>query len=466
MKLPEIDVDSITSLDEAKQRLKQVLNSFEQLFALYEKQQEKITLLEKEIAILKQQPRKPQFLQKQQSFSTTKLVKDKEKHWQKKARKPIEIDHHENLPEIEKCLCGSTEFETINTTTKVVQGLVIKRNNTAYHGKKKKCVSCGRVYATQIPKDIKGLSFDANTQTIASYLKFACRFTHPLLHKFFTGFGMQISYGELTAILHRNSKKLHPAYTHLRTVGIKQSSYIQSDATGIKRKQRKTSGMVNQHLHVVGNRFLSLFKITKLYNAEVMNGLLGKQGRKKLYVSDDASPNGWKLKVKRKQLCWIHEDRHYLKLAPRLKMYRGKLQAVIAQLLEFYHLAKAYGRNPTADRKKELKSMFDSITKQKTGYDALDHQLMLTRRKRDRLLLFLDHPFLPIHNNQCEQDVRDVVMIRNISRETKSLAGDRSIERHMSIIQTAKKQGLNVFETLHGLLTGELPLSVLTAHFV
>lgn len=466
IQLPDINPDKIDNLTECKQALKQVLNFCEALLKEREQFREKITLLEKEIARLKQQPRKPQFPQKQQSFSATKLVKDKEKHWHKKARKPIEIDHDEQLPEIDTCACGSTEFQTINTTTKVVQGLVIKRNNTAYHGRRKKCVSCGRVYTAQIPGDIKGLSFDSNMQAIASFLKFACRFTHPLLYNFFTGFGMQISYGELTEILHRNSRKLHPAYTHLRTVGMKQSSYLQSDATCSKRKQLVTGQIINQHMHVVGNTFLSLFKITKLYNAEVMNGLLGKHGRNKLYVSDDASPNGRKLKIKRKQLCWIHEDRHYLKLCPRLKIHKEKLQMVITQLLEFYHLAKAYGKNSTSEGKKELRSMFDSITKQETGYEALDKQLVLTKRKRDRLLLFLNYPFLPIHNNQCEQDVRDVVMIRNISRETKSLAGDRSIERHMSIIQTAKKQGLNVFETLHGLLAEELPLSVLTTRFV
>jgi hypothetical protein len=52
-------------------------------------------------------------------------------------------------------------------------------------------------------------------------------------------------------------------------------------------------------------------------------------------------------------------------------------------------------------------------------------------------------------------------MIRVISRETKSTAGDRSLERHLSIIQTAKKQGLNVFDTVYGLLNDTVPPSVL-----
>jgi hypothetical protein len=465
--LPDIHVDAITSLDEAKKIITLLLNIIEQQAKQITILEERIILLEKEIAVLKQQPRKPEFERPQNtSFSASKLLK-KEKHWHKSVKKgSIEIDQDVSLPEVDRCVCGSTEFTTMQTTTKIVQGMLMKRNNTAYHGRKKKCVTCGRIYKTSIPPEIKGLSFDSDTQSLASFLKFACRFTHPLLYNFFTGFGIKISYGELTEIVHRNSQKLHPAYSHLRTVGIKQSSYIQSDATCSKRKQLATQEIINQHLHFVGNKFLSLFKITKLYNAEVMNGLLGRHGRRKLYVSDDASPNGRKLKVKKKQVCWVHEDRHYLKLSPRFKIHKEKLQSVISQLLEFYHISKAYKENPTTEGKKKLRSRFDTIVRQQTGYTALDHQLLLTKRKRDRLLLFLDYPFLPIHNNQCEQDLREFVIIRKISGETKSLAGDRSIERHLSVIQTARKQGLNIFETLHGLLTGTLSPVVLTARFV
>lgn len=110
--------------------------------------------------------------------------------------------------------------------------------------------------------------------------------------------------------------------------------------------------------------------------------------------------------------------------------------------------------------------MFNAITSQTTGYTPLDKQLRLTRKKKNRLLIFLDHPYLPIHNNQCEQDLREFVIQRNISRETKSVMGDRGFARHLSIIQTAQKQGLNVFQTLHGLLTGQLAPAILTANIV
>jgi len=110
--------------------------------------------------------------------------------------------------------------------------------------------------------------------------------------------------------------------------------------------------------------------------------------------------------------------------------------------------------------------MFDAITQQVTGYADLDKQLRLTLKKREKLLFFLDHPYIPIHNNLCEQGVREAVIIRKISGPTKSTEGDRSIERHLSVIQTAKKQGLPVFETLHGLLTGQLSPTILTVKSV
>lgn len=468
MSLSDINPDEIKDIAQAKEAIRQLMNAYETLLQVYNNLQEENVLLRQENDRLKKQSRKPQFSKGRGSSSSltpTTHLRDKEdtKSWHKSKRKEIPIDQDIQLPEVDACLCGSTQFATVKTTAKVVQGLLIKRNNTAYHGRKKQCVKCGKVYTTPIPRDVKGLSFDSNLTSLVSLFKFYGRYTHPLLHNFLTMFGIQISYGEITKILQRNSQKLHSSYLQLKTVGIGQSSYVQSDATGTKRKQLAAQRIVNQHLHFFGNQLLSVFKITMKYNASVLNEFLGKRGRRKIFVSDDGSPNGGKLKVKKKQLCWVHEDRHYTKLSPRLTIHREKLEEVLNQLGEFYHYAKAYGRDPTVEGKKRLRKMFDAITNQTTGYEALDHQLMLTKHKRDRLLLFLDYPFLPIQNNQAERDLREFVIIRKISRETKSLAGDRSIERHLSIIQTAKKQGLDVFQTLHGLLTGELSPSVLTA---
>lgn len=467
--LPEIDFAKIKE-KEIAQIIRQLLNVIEQ----QAKQTAKLTTaLEQaniEIARLKGQSRKPQFTSKNKSsISVTELLSNEndKKKWHKKA-KEVPIDQHRTVAEQTVCSCGSHEFRSIGTKTKVVQGILIQRNNVAYHGKEKQCINCGKIYKAAFPKETKGLSFDSTIQSLTSHLKFDGRFSHRLLHRFFTGFGVQISYGEITAILRRNSGKLIPAMRHLRSVGIKQSKYTQSDATGTKRRF-KNGTTINQHINILGHKFLSIFKITRKYNALEMNKLLGVQGQKKPLVSDDGSPNN-ACRCKGQQLCLVHEVRLYKKLFPYFNGYQKLQEQILLQWRKFYHLAKTYGSDPpktaSQENKQKIEALFDRITTQITGYADLDKQLTLSRKKREKLLFFLDHPYIPIHNNQCEQDLREYVVIRKISGATNSTAGDRSIERHLSVIQTAKKQGLSVFHTLDGLLTGQLSPTVLTVKSV
>lgn len=469
LSLPDIDPAKITSLTEAKEAILLLMNSFNNLIQVYVQAEEKIARLEKEIAALKGQPKKPQFAQKQKGHTTQsirKLLKEKGVWHKTSKRGKIPIDREVQLSEVEQCVCGSHEFRTLRWTQRIVQGLLIKRDNVLYRGRKKQCISCGRKYASSEPKEIQGKTFNSQLQTLISYLKFFARVTEPLLYRMINGFGVLISTGQINAIALANSDKLQPAYQELRTVGIAKSRYEQTDATGAKRKL-KNGKIINQYVHVVSNTLLSVFTITRKYTIQTVNDVLGRNGRKKPFVSDDGSPNGDGCKCPIKQLCWVHEIRHYQKLFPFFTGQKYWQKRILLQWRTFYHLAKYYAEAPPEEQKKQRKQiekMFDMITVQSTGYDVLDKQLCITRKKRTRLLTFLDHPYLPIHNNQCELDLRSFVIIRKISGGTKSLAGDKSIARHLSIIQTAQKQGFDVYKILDGLLTGTLTPSVLTAN--
>lgn len=460
-KLP-IDPDSITNLQEAK-------NAIELLLNLYIKQQEEIQLLKAEIARLKGQSKKPQFNSEPSGNSGVYELLKADRKWHKGSKKgTLQIDTHVALAEAEICSCGSNSFKSLRTHTKVIQGMLLKRNNTTYHGRDKQCLRCGKIYKMQIPNEIKGVSFDPNLSSLLSYFKYALRMTHPLIKKMLSGFGIQISDGEISYLLLQNGHNLHPAYGHLKTEGFKKSQYLQSDSTGAKRKDKQTGKILNQYIQVVSNKLLSVFTITRHYNIPTLKRILTKRGRDKPFVSDDGSPNKDGLRCKAKQLCWVHEIRHYQKLFPFFNPHQKLQEQILSQWRQFYHLSKSYGADPpktaTEEKQREIENLFDSITSQTTGYDMLDKQLKTTRKKQARLLTFLDYPFIPIHNNQCELDLREFVIQRKISGETKSVAGDRSLERHLSIIQTAQKQGLDIFATLHGLLTGQLPPSILTVN--
>lgn len=441
------------------------------LFNALEELQQKKNELENEnknlklrIAKFKKQSTPPHILQTKYSLNLTK-TKSVQSVWKKSIKKDtIPIDETIEIPTVDICSCGSTQFTILRTGKKITQDIRLRRNNICYIKKDKKCGSCGKIYKATTPQHLKGRSFGQELRTLISYLKFKCRITQPLLHNFLTEIGITISKGEISYILLENGKKLIPAYTQLRTWGIKNASYLQTDATGHKFKSPYSGKIINHYMHFLGNDTLSLFKITPRYNSAVMNTLLTTRGKRKPLVCDDGGANGARLLITKKQLCWIHEIRHYLKLNPVLTIHNKKLQEVLAQWYALYKAALSYKDIHNKNIKQTILKQFDLLVSQTTGYAALDQRLALTKKKKSRLFLFLHYPYLPIHNNQAERDLRAAVIIRKISHETKSLAGSRSLERHLSVIHTAQKLKLNTLQTLDGLLTSTLSPFVLTTH--
>jgi len=465
--LPAININpaKIKSLGGAKKAINQLINAFEDLASQVRKLIAENERLKRENERLRKQSKKPLFGKKIKSYdySASKKLERKSSSWKKsRKKKKIKINSQVRLKEAEMCSCGSQDFRLVRTWDKIVQEIEIRRNNIKYLGRDKKCLHCGKIHRSVIPEDIKDKEFGSNLTAWVSVLKHDCRFSELLIHKFLSSLGIIISRGQIDNILLENSKKLEDPYFYLKSQGIKTSQYLNSDATGFKRRTLDGE-FINQHLHFAGHQFLSLFKITRRYNANTLNNkVLGRKAKNKLYISDDASANGQRLSVDKKQLCWLHEIRHFLKLDPQVKINKKRLNKVINQLWDFYHQCKQYSRDPTKEKRNNLEKQFKFITNQKTGYEKLDKRLILTGRKENRLLLFLNYPGLPFQNNLAERDLRPAVIIRKLSGGTKSKKGDRSFERHMSIIQTARKQGLNVFKTLHGLLTNQLNPAILT----
>lgn len=458
MSLPELEnqIKRVTTLSDALNVIEELMSVVRQLFSQNQE-------LQKEIARLKKQSGKPQFGNHSQppGYSSHKYLPQNKK--QDKSVKQITIDRHENLPETAVCSCGSNEFVSIRTWNKLVQGLIIKRDNVLYHGKDKKCCLCGKIHHSLLPPGALGHQFSSELKSWLSVFKYDCRMSELVIARFLSGLGVEISTGHINQIILENSHALTGGYTHLKVWGLKLSRYLHSDATGLTRQIMKTGKRLHQHLHFAGHRYLSLFKITSRYNSLLLGvKVLGKRAMEHIYISDDGSPNGENLPVKRKQLCWIHEIRHFLKLWPKIKIHQRQLEKVIDKLWRFYRLAKDYGRDPTPEKKLLLRNLFDEITGAQVTYGELANRLRLTGRKRNRLMLFLDYPGIPIENNLAERDLRPAVIMRKICGGTKSEAGDRSFERHMSIIQTAHKQNLNIFETVHGLITGTLDPFILT----
>lgn len=175
-----------------------------------------------------------------------------------------------------------------------------------------------------------------------------------------------------------------------------------------------------------------------------------------ILLCDDAPQ--FKLLTQHIALCWIHDGRHYKKLRPVAPQHKKALDEFLTQYWLFYHRLKDYKETPDRKQAANLSQVFDTLFSTKTGYQQLDERIAKTRAKREALLLVLDHPELPLHNNASELAARVQARKRDVSLHTMSEAGTKAKDTFMTISQTAKKLGVRTYEYIRDRISGELKL--------
>lgn len=158
-------------------------------------------------------------------------------------------------------------------------------------------------------------------------------------------------------------------------------------------------------------------------------------------------------------LCWIHEGRHFKQLTPYLPQHRAALADILEQFWDYYRELLAYRDQPTTAERVRLEARFDALFGTVTGYPLLDQRLALTREKKPELLLVLDHPELPLHNNPAELGARQRVRKRDVSFGPRSPAGRDAWDTFMTLAATTRKLGVDFAVYLRDRLTqaGQVP---------
>ena len=160
-------------------------------------------------------------------------------------------------------------------------------------------------------------------------------------------------------------------------------------------------------------------------------------------VSDDAPQ--FKLLTEEHGLCWVHDGRHYKKLKPVVPQFQEKLEEFRGQYWDYYAELHKYKENPKPDEAERLQKEFDRLFQTQTGYAELDDRIAKSGTKKDELLLVLQRPELPLHNNAAELAARSQARSRDVSLQTKSVAGTKAKDTyryHNSDLQKARGKGL------------------------
>lgn len=168
-------------------------------------------------------------------------------------------------------------------------------------------------------------------------------------------------------------------------------------------------------------------------------------------ISDDAG----QFNVLLHALCWIHAERLLAKLVGFNDEQRQALEQVRSAVWQLYRDLKSYKAQPTPEAKQALTDRFDQLCATKTCFTSLNLALKRMSKNKRELLLVLERPDLPLHNNLSEGDIREYVKRRKISGGTRNDDGRRGRDTFASLKKTCRKLGVSFWTFLNDRISGQ-----------
>ena len=457
MKEEKIDTNKITNIqnidfnnpEATKELFKILLNFIEIQQETIQNQKKEIQELKDEINRLKGEKGKPDIKAgKKDTAENEKDKREPNKNWKKQSKKDkVKIDRTEIVPMDKTNLPVDAIFKGYRKV--IIQNIRIETDNVLYKIPQWYSEIEGKTYSPELPENLKGTEFGPELKAYCSMLYYECRVTEHLIAKLLNASGIIISEGTISNILIKESaKELTEEKSEIYDAAVENCEYMQIDDTGIRVAGKNAYGTV------VCNDKCTIYYIKSKKNRITVREILkeSKKGVKiKNLVCDDAPQFHTVTEVR--QLCWLHEERHYKKLIAVLPYHKALVDETISEIWGYYAKLKAYKLNPNNEDKVSLTEEFDVIFSKKTCYEALDKKLTLTHAKKEFLLAVLKNPKLPLHNNVSEDGARKLVMKRKVSGGVRNEDGKIAWENNLTILETCKKLGLSFFEYMRSIFS-------------
>jgi Transposase IS66 family len=392
----------------------------------------------------------------------------------------------------------------------VVQDLVIKAKNTRYRLARWQTPQ-GKSLTGQLPKALRGRHFGPTLRAYALYQHHHCQVTQPLLREQLQEWGIDISKGQINALLCHNKERFHAEKDDLLSTGLAHSTYVTVDDTGARHQGK------NAYVTHIGNDYFAWFKST-LSKSRINFLELLRAGDSSYWINDTAldymkqqglsqlllkalteheivgfenqqawhehlqrlgidalryrriategallgclkrqgvindlaiiSDDAGQFNVLLHGLCWVHTERLVHTLLPLNDEHREDIAQVRGQIWELYADLKLYKEHPASAQKTALEMRFDAIFTQKTRFTTLNQLLKRIHRNQSELLLVLDRPDVPLHTNGSEGDIRDHVKKQKVSGGTRSDLGRLCRDTFSSLKKTCRKTSISFWEYL------------------
>lgn len=361
----------------------------------------------------------------------------------------------------------------------------------------------GSVVRAILPKEVQGSHFGHELRALMHNL-YAFGMTEPGLYEFLKGIGIEISEGQVHNILMSESALYHQASEAILAAGMEEAPYIRVDDTGAKHQHKngycthiggeyfayyKTTAsksrenflkillqgkegyvinesfiwhlfqagieddLLNHFEEYTGKRFTTKKGLNRLLNdLGIANkkvrlqcieaGLVGfisetilKSGQ--ILLSDRAG----QFAIFNHAACWVHMERPLRKLKVCSPEAEQELASVRKAIWNLYDKVKESSHSQTG--KEEVNQLYDQLVAIQISSPSANAVIASFAKYREEMLKALDHPYLPLHNNDSERDIRGVAKRRNISGSTKSEEGKAFRDGLTTLKQTCTRLGIS-----------------------
>lgn len=362
-----------------------------------------------------------------------------------------------------RCGCGGHVKPNGETESTIVQDLPVPRVENVQHvAPVGLCDRCHRRVVAKLPGAVRAgqsvaqVQLGPNAQALILQLRYEGRMSLGCMVSVLdTWFGLQITKGGITQLVDRVRNRTEGSYfevlKHVRAAGV-----VGLDETGLR--QDGATGWV----WLARTHEASLFRIELSRGSWVAEAMLG-EGFVGVVCSDFygvyTARQDW-----RHGYCWGHTLREAKKIAevdptPATVGFRDELSDWYAGALQTQRRGRLTEREAAKDQLADI--LVDGPSWQHPDIERLCDRLA---EHFEGATAFVDDRKIPATNNETEQDIRPIALMRKVTGGTRSAKGSRSLAHWMTITQTLRKNGLSlreyVIEAYQAHLRGRAPPSV------
>jgi len=507
IQLPDIPQDEQTPLVRA------LLGVIEQLAEKVQRQEEEIQYLKDEVAVLKGEKKRPKFKPSKLDQEAGKApAKPSEglRPGSRKRNKTQQLSIHEDkIVQPSEPVPPGSRFKGYRDF--VVQDLLIRAHTTRYR-LARWVTAQGETLIGQLPACLANGHFGPELVSYLLYQHHHCQVTQPLLVEQLQDWGIEMSAGQLNALLLEGRADFHTEKDALLATALAVSSYVTVDDTGTRHQGN------NGYVTHIGNDGFAWFQSTRSKSRINFLELL-RAGHADYRINEAAlasmrhqhlarplvdalrthprqhfpdseqwqahledvgiiaerhcriategallgsaldhglapalaivSDDAGQFDVLRHGLCWVHAERLVHKLIPLNEGHREDLARVRGEIWSLYADLKHYKEHPSREHRVQLQARFDTIFTQKTRFQTLNQTLKRIARNKSELLLVLEQPDIPLHTNGSETDIRDYVKKRKVSGGTRSDLGRQCRDTFASLKKTCRKLQISFWDYLY-----------------